>query len=326
MKRRNRDLVLFNLSALDVLATATGVFVLLAVLLMPYFRKTLEANAEIADVQASVAELQAEVEGTRRATADDAAAAEAISAEAEATEAAARQRRAASKTLIQEAERARSSADQSEQKIANLEQEFDKRIIEALDLIFVIDTTASMRPVIRDLSLSMSGIVRVLQRLVPSLRVGVVAYRDYDTGAGWSVRSLPPTPTASSMAEVQAFVDWLSRAIRSSRTPREAVYSGLREALSLPLRPRAKQSVIVIGDAAPHRNEERRTLDLANRYARSGAERSVSVLFVDTPAYQLYGTGDREFFATLARYGGGAFNEHSGGMIEGVLLSVLEAR
>ncbi len=326
MKRRNRDLVLFNLSALDVLATATGVFVLLTVLMMPYFRKTLEAHAELADVRASVEQLEAEVEGVRRATAEEAAAAAEISVEAQATEAAAAQRRAATKQLKQEAERARSSADQDEQLVASLEQDYDKRIIEALDLVFVIDTTASMRPVIRDLSLSMSGIVRVLQRLVPSLRVAVVAYRDHDTGAGWTVRSLPPTPTSSSMAEVQAFVDWLKRAIRSSRTPREAVYAGLREALSLPLRPGAKQSIIVIGDAAPHRNEERRTLDLARRYVRSGSERSVSALFVDTPAYRLYGTGDRNFFAALARTGGGEFNAHSGGMIEGVLLSVLDTR
>jgi hypothetical protein len=317
---------LFNLSALDVLATATGVFVLLAVLLMPYFRKTLEAHAEIADVRASVAELEAEVEGLRRAAAEEEAAAVEISAEAEATEAAAARRSATTKELDQEAARARSRADQDEKLVASLEQDYDKRIIEALDLVFVIDTTASMRPVIRDLSLSMSGIVRVLQRLVPSLRVAVVAYRDYDTGGGWSVRSLPPTPTGSAMADVQYFVDGLRRAIRSSRTPREAVYAGLREALSLPLRPGAKQSIIVIGDAAPHRNEERRTLDLARRYVRSGSERNVSALFVDTPAYRLYGTGDRDFFATLARTGGGEFNEHSGGMIEGVLLSVLDTR
>ena len=326
MKRRNRDLVIFNLSALDVLATATGVFVLLTVLMMPYFRKTLEAHAELADVRASVEQLEAEVEGVRRATAEEAAAAAEISVQAETIEAAAARRRAATDQLKQEAERARSRADQDEQLVASLEQAYDKRIIESLDLVFVIDTTASMRPVIRDLSLSMSGIVRVLQRLVPSLRVAVVAYRDYDTGAGWSVRSLPPTSTSRSMAEVQAFVDWLRRAIRSSRTPREAVYAGLREALSLPLRPGAKQSIIVIGDAAPHRNEERRTLDLARRYVRSGSERSVSALFVDTPAYRLYGTGDRDFFATLARYGGGEFNEHSGGMMEGVLLSVLNTK
>jgi len=311
MKRRNRDLVLFNLSALDVLATATGVFVLLAVLLMPYFRKTLEAQAALLDVQVSIEQLEAEVEGARRAAAREAAAAA---------------RRAATDQLTREAEQAQARADQDEERVASLERAYDKRIIEALDLIFVVDVTASMRPAIRDLSLSLSGIVRVMQRLVPSLRVGVVAYGDYDTGAGWSVRSLPPTSTESAMAEVQGFVDWLSRAIRSSRTPREAVYQGLREALSLPLRRGAKQSIIVIGDAAPHRNEESATLDLAYRYQRSGPERSVSALFVDTPAYHLYGSGDREFFAALARDGGGEFNEHSGEMIESVLLSVLDTR
>lgn len=326
MRRRNRDLVLFNLSALDVLATATGVFVLLAVLLMPYFRKTLDAHAEIADVRASIERLEAEVEGAQRAAASEAAAAAQIAAEAQALEASAAQRRAATDELTREAERARARADQDETRVAELERAYDKRLIESLDLVFVVDVTASMRPAIRDLSLSLSGIVRVLQRLVPSLRVGVVAYGDYDTGARWSVRSLPPTPTQSAMAEVQGFVDWLARAIRSSRTPREAVYQGLREALSLPLRSGAKQSVIVIGDAAPHRNEESATLDLARRYLRSGGERSVSALFIDTPAYRLYGSGDRDFFAALARDGGGAFNEHSGQMIESVLLSVLDTR
>lgn len=327
MKRRNRDLVLFNLSALDVLATATGVFVLLVVLLMPHFRKTLDAHAELADVRVSIEQLEAEVEGVRRAAASEAAAAAEISAQVDSVEAAAAQRRAATDQLRREAERARSRADQDEQLVASLEQAYDKRLIEALDLVFVVDTTASMRPPIRDLSLSIGGIVRVLERLVSSLRVAVVAYRDYDVvGGGWVVRSLPPTPTGTGMAEIQGLIDWLPRAIKASRTPREAVYQGLREAMSLPLRSDARQSIIVIGDAAPHRNEESATLDLTRRYHGSGRERSVSALFVDTPAYRLYGTGDREFFAALARYGGGAFNEHSGGMIESVLLSVLYTR
>jgi hypothetical protein len=326
MKRRNRDLVLFNLSALDVLATATGVFVLLTVLLMPYFRKTLEAHAELVDAQVSIEQLDAEVEGVRRSAANEAAAAAAISAQADSIEAAAAQRRAATEQLTREAERAHARADQDEQQVASLEHAYDKRIIEELDLVFVVDVTASMRPAIQDLSLSLSGIVRVMQRLVPSLRVGVVAYGDYDTGASWTVRSLPPTSTQTSMVEVQDFVDWLNLAIRSSRTPREAVYQGLREALSLPLRSGAKQSIIVIGDAAPHRNEESATLDIARRYLHSGSERSVSALFIDTPAYRLYGSGDRDFFIALARSGGGEFNEHSGGMMESVLLSVLDTR
>ncbi len=326
MKRRNRDLVVFNLSALDVLATATGVFVLIAVMLMPYYRKTFEANAELADVRVSAEQMQAELEGMRRAVAAEQAAAAAIARQAAALEADASEQRSEAAEMARAARQSVDRADQDERLAANLEQAYDKRIIDSLDLVFVIDTTASMRPVIRDLSLSMAGIVRVLERLVPSLRVAVVAYRDYDIRSGWYVRSLPPTPTATAMARVQDFVDWLRHATSSSRTPREAVYLGLREALSLPLRPGAKQSVIVIGDAAPHRDEERQTLDLARSYARSGSERSVSALFVDTPSYRRFGTGDRQFFATLARYGGGEINEHSGGMIESVLLSVLETR
>ena len=53
-------------------------------------------------------------------------------------------------------------------------------MIEAIDLVFVIDTTASMTPVIRDLAVSIRSIVRILQRLVPSVRIGISAYKDHD--------------------------------------------------------------------------------------------------------------------------------------------------
>ena len=82
----------------------------------------------------------------------------------------------------------------------------------------------------------------------------------------------------------------------------------------------------MIGDAAPHAREEAQTLALARRYAANGPERSVSALFIDTPSYRRFGTGDRGFFAQLAQSGRGQFNRHSGEMIESVLLSVLDSR
>jgi Mg-chelatase subunit ChlD len=324
MKRRNRNLVLFNLSALDVLAMAAGIFVLLAVMLMPYYRKTMDAHAELAEVRASVETLTAEIEGTRRAAAADLEAASETAASAAALESEAGQSRAAAVTLGRQARDARARAEQDDTAVSNMEEVFDKRIINAMDIVFVIDTTASMRPVIKDLALSIGGIARVLERLVPSLRVGVVAYRDYDTGGPWVTRPFPPTPTASGMARIQSFVEGLRT--RSSNTPREAVLSGLSEALSLPLRSGAKKSIILIGDAAPHRKEEQATLQLARRWSAGGPERSVSALFIDTPSYRRFGSGDRGFFAELARSGGGQFNRHSGEMIESVLLSVLDTR
>ena len=47
MKRPSRELSIFSLSALDVLAMATGTFVLLMVILMPYYRMSFDANAAI---------------------------------------------------------------------------------------------------------------------------------------------------------------------------------------------------------------------------------------------------------------------------------------
>ncbi len=61
MRRVRRELSIFSMSALDVLATATGVFVLLLVLVMPYYRKSFDANAEIAARRVATAETRAKV-------------------------------------------------------------------------------------------------------------------------------------------------------------------------------------------------------------------------------------------------------------------------
>ena len=62
MKRPNRTVSIFTLSALDVLAMSTGVFVLLVVLLMPFYRKTFDANAELARTRVSASETLARIQ------------------------------------------------------------------------------------------------------------------------------------------------------------------------------------------------------------------------------------------------------------------------
>ena len=69
MRRPSRQLAIFTLSALDVLAMATGVFVLLLVMLMPYHRKVADAHASIEAARiaeaATVAQMQTlEAQGT----------------------------------------------------------------------------------------------------------------------------------------------------------------------------------------------------------------------------------------------------------------------
>jgi von Willebrand factor type A domain len=311
MRRPNREISIFTLSALDVLAMSAGVFVLLLVMLMPYHRKVLDAHAaleaaRIADAD-TVARLQTleELGTLQRADAEAAEAeAAALLSQAANLEAAVSERRQQART-----------------RAAAPEGDVTAPVIEAVDLIFVIDTTASMEPVLREVAHSLRGIVRILERLVPSVRVGVVAYNDRDTGQV-PVVTLPPTPTDRGLARIVAFIERLSASTIGSRTVDEDLYLGLSTATALPLRPEAKQAIVVIGDAEAHPYEQAQALFRAQTFVDGQANRTVSTLFVTTPSSLMHGNVARDFFVALANAGGGSFNDHAGSMIEGVLLSV----
>ncbi len=323
MKRPSREVSIFSMSALDVLAMATGTFVLLVVILMPYYRMTVDANAAMNDVLAQTEQQTAEAEALAAAAAADRAATEQKIAEAEEILRAAAELRAAAVSLRQEADAADGRSGNDRRRIAELQSEIDQRIIKELDLVFVMDTTASMGQVIRELRDSMAGIVRILERLVPSLRVGVVTYRDREL-PGRVVQSFPLTPTDSALDRIQGFMSGLRASPVGGRSVHEDLDLGLEEALRMRFRPSAKQTIIVIGDAAAHRPQQAYTLRIANQFATSGPRRGISTLFVPTMSFLRGGDGDREFFQDLGRAGGGGYNQHSGQLIEGVLLSVLE--
>jgi von Willebrand factor type A domain len=313
MRRPSREISIFTLSALDVLAMSAGVFVLLLVMLMPYHRRVLDAHAAIESARIADADTIARVQ-----TLEDLATmyrAEAESAEAEAV-AVLRTAASLEQTAADRREQARQSAV-----APAAEGDVTTPVIDAVDLIFVIDTTASMEPVLREVAHSLRGIVRILERLVPSVRIGVVAYNDRDTGQ-IPVVTLPPTPTDQGMARVVAFIERLSASTIGSRTVEEDLYLGLNTATALPLRPEAKQAIVVIGDAEAHPYEQAQTLFRAESFVRGHANRTISTLFVTTPSSLLHGNVARAFFVALANAGGGSFNDHAGSMIEGVLLSV----
>lgn len=310
MKRPNREVSIFTLSALDVLAMATGVFVLLLVMLMPYYRKTFDAQAAIEAVRVSVAQTMTEVQPLEQIATEVGAEARALAAEADRLEAA---------------------ADALEEQIAKRPEKVEvkptkadpeNRVIEAIDLIFVIDTTASMTPVIRELAFSLRSIVRILERLVPSVRIGVAAYKDRDTGLA-PVISLPLTTTTPHLPRIISFVESLNAAAVGSRTIEEDMHLGLESAMLMRLRPDARQALVVIGDAAVHKYLQEETLYRVRNFVNKNEERTVSSLFVTTPSSLSHGQRARPYFQQVARAGKGTFNDHTGSLIEGILLSVL---
>ena len=310
MKRRNRGISILSMSALDVLAMATGVFVLLLVMLMPYYRKTFDAHAEIEAARVAAADAKVKVQSLETTSARYRAEAGAAAAEAAELDARAAALEQAARQKLAPRPEVREGPDAKRQ------------VIEAIDLVFVIDTTASMGPVIRELAVSIRSIVRILQRLVPSVRIGVSAYKDRDVPLP-PVITFPLTPTDPYLPRIVGFLDSLEESPIGSRTLEEDVHLGLEAATLMHWRPDARQVLVVIGDAAAHVEYQSETFWRARNFVQEDELRTVSTLFVTTPSSLSAGQRARPYFQALAKAADGTFNDHTGSMIESVLLSVL---
>jgi hypothetical protein len=316
MKRPNRTVSIFTLSALDVLAMSTGVFVLLVVLLMPYYRKTFDANAAVAQMRVSASETLARIQSLEEN-------ATLYRGEAEGAEKEASRLNALASTLEDQA-RANRSRMEALDEAPKQEPGPDPKnmVVEAIDLVFVIDTTSSMTPALQELSVSMRSIVRILERLVPSVRIGVAAYTDRDTGLP-PVTVMPMMSTDHDLPRILNFVNRLDAARVGSPTVEEDLHLGLAAAFAMRLRPTARQAIVVIGDAAAHKVFQEETLIRSRNFVRTNKNRTVSTLFVTTPSSLMHGQRDRHYFQLLADAGNGSFNDHAGSMTESILLSVL---
>jgi hypothetical protein len=311
----NRELQIFSLSALDVLAMACGVFVLLLVLLMPYYRRSFDAHAAIEAIRATTATAARQVEATRselrhlRGRADQDSA-ETAHLEAETRQLLARAQSLAAPATPQAPPRPRAT-------------DAAPTTVRELDLVFIVDTTASMGPALNELAASIRAVVRILERLVPSVRVGIAAYSDSDTG-------LPPPPSLrltltdeAGLARVVTFIETLSASVIGSRSVDEDMHLGVEAALRMPFRPGARQALAIVADAPPHDWARSQVLSRTRAFAMARPGRTVSALFVWTPGSRRNDAGARRFLQQVALAGRGRYSEHVGGMVEDVLLSVL---
>jgi multidrug efflux pump subunit AcrA (membrane-fusion protein) len=296
---RRQPLELLTISALDIFASSLGVFVLISILMFPYYLKQPSLEAEQAGARAELAAAGDAVEERARSL----AAAEERRAAAETALAAARER-------LEQAESAAAAARPSPEPESR-----SALAIADLDLVFVLDTTGSMRQEIADLQASLIGIVRVLARLAGSLRVGLVAFKDQ--GEEYLTRALPLSPMTGGNAA--ALVDFVGRlSAQGGGDDPEPVDEALRVALAMPWRAEAKGQIIVIGDAPAHAHRQGAALDLAESFRRDAkAPRTVSAILTGG------NPESRAFLERLAAAGGGGLALHQGQMIESVLLSVL---
>ena len=317
--RPQRNLEVISISALDLFASALGVFILMATILFPYYLKEPSVEADLRgarqEMRASglalsqarqiandTADAMAEAESLRSRAIDELQKAEASKVEAESVMATAARR-----------------AKEAEDKKASLNSEMGNIFISDLDLVFVMDATGSMHDAIRDVQVNLLGIIRVLHRLAPSLNVGFVAYKDRTDE--YLTRTFQLTPmTGDNLLRIKAFVERLTAG--GGGDWHEPVGEALKIGTRMAWRPDALGWIIVVGDAPTHPGAQSRALQLAERFhrtpTRSKVARRVSVIYTSK------NKAGRDFFERLARAGGGDFVTHRGRMIESVLLSVLK--
>jgi hypothetical protein len=184
--------------------------------------------------------------------------------------------------------------------------------------VFVMDTTGSMRNELADVQANLLGVIRVLARLAPSLRIGFVAFKDH--GAAYVTRGFPLSPmTQDNVLKVIRFVGEMSA--EGGGDDPEPVDEALAAATAMPWRDDAQGQIIVIGDAPARPAGRGHALALAERFRFSAPERglprTVSTIYTGPPS------GAQTFFEQVARAGGGEFSAYQGQIIENVLLSVL---
>ena len=317
LANRRRSLEVLSISALDLFASALGVFVLLAVLLFPYYLRepsleqdVLGAEAELERLGAALtlAQKRAGEAGERKAEA------EALRRRALAELEAAKQAMAdADESFLEAASRAQETA----QKKGAVARELASLAIDDLDLVFVMDATGSMRDEIADVQTNLLGIVRILHRLAPTLNVGFVAFKDRD--AEYIARDFPLRPMeGANLGRIQRFVE--SLAAGGGEDYPEPVGQALDKALAMNWRSGVEARIILIGDAPAHQRNWNRIFQSVGAFHASDSRgaRRVSAIFT--------GSRDqgRSFYQQVAKAGGGDFVTHRGRIIESALLSVLD--
>ncbi len=174
-----------------------------------------------------------------------------------------------------------------------------------LDMVFVVDCTASMDKFIAQARATIDDIIGDLSAVVPDLRVGLVAYRDQQDL--WTTRKSDLTDNRylihNFLLDLQA---------DGGGDFEEAVQEGLRVAIhDLSWRPDSRRVLLLVGDAPAHAQDEPVALSLVRGFARE-RDAALSVLYTGgtgTAALAERDRAVRESFTALVRAGGGLLFE-----------------
>lgn len=287
MRKRSREINIFSMSALDLFASALGAFILIAVVLFPYFPNTGDSPERVAEVKKELAEVQAELEKEK-----------------------------------EEHEATKRALSQCETEKQGCESELKSVKFPHLDIVIALDVSGSMRKEIAGLRNEVDELAYVLLKLAPSVGMGVVAFGDEEWDTPLYSRNIRQLQNTSNIEALKRFTATITPNMGLGRgknpTDPEAINLALNEALNMSWRGTSEKKIIVIvTDHPAYPDEKGNTLAMARDFADRAAGNGVSTINVGT------GGNARSFLRALAKAGRGQYVEGGVSMTASILRSLL---
>lgn len=335
MRRRNTEINVFSMSALDLFACSLGVFVLLTVVFLPFFPNTGDHPAVSEQTMTRLSKAESTVDQLSKVSDAQETQIKTLSSKNETLS-------SENETLLSEnvtlQSRLQSSENQSEMLIASL-IEVQKRQTEdpseeqaeierprgggsliefpPLDVVIALDSTGSMRAQTEGLKTEITQFAILLRELSPSVGMGLVEYKDRCDQQ--TLRSFDLVEMdAVTIPKIQAFANDVEPGgdFCNSDGP-EALKDALEVATQMNWRTDVGvQLIVIVTDNSAYPEEETEALELARAFAARGDGFSVGAAQVGA---------DREtlrFLSELVTVGGGDHIRAGGSFTSTILFSL----
>jgi len=171
-----------------------------------------------------------------------------------------------------------------------------------LDVVFVFDATSSMAQFLRQVKVKIANLCMTFKMLVPTARIGLVAYRDQ--GDDFVTKKYPLTHKTQQLQKFLQGIDPVG-----GGDYEEAADEGLRVAVNeFNWEKGSKKIILLIGDAPPHKQDMQKAMRLVEKF-RNQMGGMVATLDTSVRSFQPTDPVSRQTvmpaFRELADAGGG---------------------
>ena len=267
MRRRNRNLEIFSLSAIDLFASALGAFIIVTAILIPYYPNMKDGGATLARMESLIGEnrlQQAEAEETLQATH------EAIAQKKGAAERAAAAR-AAREALRKEAAALAAGNDQLGQQLARLEGELaalaaveapapepepeaeafsDFSVLgittQAKKIVLTVDLSGSMRKTPAITQSLVDTLLEIIEPFHEGIQFAIIGFQGAGVTQYWPRRGRMAIADAKSKADARHFIRQIPQVLNGSTPTKTALLRALQY---------KPEAIILISDGEPTDDE-----------------------------------------------------------------------